>query len=466
MKKFLLLFLLIGAALLAAPGIIGFSVEGRYQVLIDRLEQAGFKVVDESYQRGWFGAMAETRFRTRLPQNQVAGEQTEDELEFSLKSQVIHGPLTPNGFGLAEIESDIWAEGKSLFPADYPATIRTLVGLDGGGRTQLDLPSTELVPAGEGPRVQFGGLSGEVSFDADFEQMAIKARMPGLSIAEGNQTLIRLAEASLDSRSWRGSAGLVLGDGSFTLKTLEFSHPQTINDLSLGQVEVEVESSEQGEQVGGTVTYRLKTAKMGDQTYGPAVLRLEITNLAAPVLVRMRQALDEIEQKNLPEAQRNMAVMAVMMASGPELLKTNPGLALKQFRLVTPDGIVDGDFSLRAVELRLEEIGDSRALLDKLAADLSFRLPERLFRLLLEQQTLLRIAQQFEQGVKEGDEVEMPAPEQLQQMVRTAAAEQLNQLLLQGVVERDGADIVSVASLSNGLLTVNGKTVPLNMLTQ
>jgi len=79
---------------------------------------------------------------------------------------------------------------------------------------------------------------------------------------------------------------------------------------------------------------------------------------------------------------------------------------------------------------------------------------------------LLRIAQQFEQGVKEGDEVEMPAPEQLQQMVRTAAAEQLNQLLLQGVVERDGADIVSVASLSNGLLTVNGKTVPLNMLTQ
>ena len=214
------------------------------------------------------------------------------------------------------------------------------------------------------------------------------------------------------------------------------------------------------------MTYRLKTAKVGDQSYGPAVLRLELTNLAAPVLVRVQQALDEIQQKNLPEVQQNMAVMSVMMASGPELLKSNPGLALKQFRLVTPDGVVEGNFSLQAIDLRLEEVGDRRALLNKLAVELSFRLPERLFRLLLEQQTLLRIVQQLEQGVNQGEDIEMPTQEQLQEMVRAAAAEQINQLLVQGVVEKDGGDITSVASLSNGLLTVNGKTVPLTMFAQ
>ena len=50
--------------------------------------------------------------------------------------------------------------------------------------------------------------------------------------------------------------------------------------------------------------------------------------------------------------------------------------------------------------------------------------------------------------------------------VRAAAAEQINQLLVQGVVEKDGGDITSVASLSNGLLTVNSKTVPLTMFAQ
>jgi uncharacterized protein YdgA (DUF945 family) len=309
-------------------------------------------------------------------------------------------------------------------------------------------------------------LSGQIDFDPDFGQVEIKARMPDLGLQEEGRTLMRLTGAALDSRSWQGSAGLVLGSGSFILETLEFSRPDMADPLILGQIEVEVESSEQGEQVAGAVIYRLESAQTGNQRYGPAALRLELNNLAAPVLVRVQQALDEIQQKNLPEAQQNMAIMSVIMASAPELLKTNPGLALKQFRLVTPDGVVEGNFSLQAVGLRLEDVGNSRALIDKLAAELSFRVPERLFRLLLEQQTLVRMVQQMEQGMSEGAELEMPAPEQLQEIVRTAAAEQLNQLLAQGVVERDSGDIASVASLSNGLLTVNGKTIPLNMLTQ
>ena len=60
----------------------------------------------------------------------------------------------------------------------------------------------------------------------------------------------------------------------------------------------------------------------------------------------------------------------------------------------------------------------------------------------------------------------MPTPGELQEMVEAAATEQLDQLLVQGLVEREGSDIATVASLSNGLLTVNGKTVPLTMLTQ
>ena len=65
----------VGGGLLAAPGFIGFNVEERYQAMIDRFEQAGFQVIDKRYERGWLGAAAETRFRTRLPHHRMADGQ-------------------------------------------------------------------------------------------------------------------------------------------------------------------------------------------------------------------------------------------------------------------------------------------------------------------------------------------------------------------------------------------------------
>ncbi|MET0106879.1 MAG: DUF945 family protein, partial [Sedimenticola sp.] len=67
MKKFFVLFVLLVAVLLAIPGYVGYQAQARYQVLVDRLERSGFRVSKHVYQRGWFGATAESDFVLPIP---------------------------------------------------------------------------------------------------------------------------------------------------------------------------------------------------------------------------------------------------------------------------------------------------------------------------------------------------------------------------------------------------------------
>ena len=69
MKRFLVLFVALGAALLSIPGVLGFQVQERYQDLIRNIQGGGLQVSSQSYRRGWFGATASTEFYLPLPES-------------------------------------------------------------------------------------------------------------------------------------------------------------------------------------------------------------------------------------------------------------------------------------------------------------------------------------------------------------------------------------------------------------
>jgi uncharacterized protein YdgA (DUF945 family) len=100
--------------------------------------------------------------------------------------------------------------------------------------------------------------------------------------------------------------------------------------------------------------------------------------------------------------------------------------------------------------------------MEKLAAEASLRIPEKLFRRLLGQQIRLQIAQ-LQQAEKISTDL---TAEQLDKLVADQVDGQLQQLVRQGVLERDGEYLATVARFSDGLLTVNGKTIPLAQLLQ
>lgn len=458
MKKFSLLAIVVLALVLGAPAIVGFKVEDRYQLLIDRAQQRGLNITAHDYQRGWFSSTATTRFQSVKP-GQAAGDG--QSLGLTLVSTISHGPLVSTGLGLAEIDSDIEFSDQAIFAPDYPAQIHTLIELAGHGVTRIELPASENAGSTDLPHITFGGLSARISFSADQRDFDLNLVSKGLQIGDGDNKLVELGEAQLDSSTSTSASGLLLGGGELTIERFSVRDAETGGQVDIEGIAVDVQSSEASEQVAAAANYRIESIAVGEEHYGPGLLRVELDRLSAPQMVRLQQAMEEINRQSMSDAERGMALMGVVMTVAPELLKGDPSIAIKPLRLVTPEGTVDGELTLRGNGLTLADLSSVQSLAGKLVADLSLRMPEKLLRAMLVQQTRMKLEQQMALVVEQGGEVPDLDEEQLRQLIELRVDEQIDQWLLQEVVERVGSDLATVVSLSSGLLTVNGKTVPI-----
>jgi len=465
MKKFVVIFLLLGLALLSLPGYIGFQAEDRYRVMIDQLEKGGLQVGAHRYRRGWFGADAETELVIPLARMDMAGPEEPKAFHFTLQSKLVHGPLLPEGgFGLAEIDSAILVDGENIFPADYPALLRTHIAWDGAGETLVDLPATRLEGRADRPRIEFKGLRGRATMDAGFSHARIQAHLAGVKINEGGDRLLEIGNVSLNSQSRRDGDGLMLGGGRIDVGSFELLDMGRAVSLRLAGIAIDVESTAQAGMVSGAVSYRLESAQISGEDYGPAQLKLSMGNLPATVLLKLQHAMEDIQR--LPQDQQPMAAVSVLLESGPELLKADPKFAVERLSIKTPEGDIEGRFALQPVGLQWSEVGNFQMVLNKLESQLALRMPVSFFKTLFAQQARAQLMRDLQMRRQTGEALEMPGPKALQQMVDAAAEAQIDRLLAQEVLVRDGEVLATEASLSSGLLSVNGKTIPLFMSAQ
>lgn len=459
MKKFFFLTILVVALVLGAPAVIGIKAESRYQLAIDHIQQSGLRVVSHSYSRGWFGAKAETGIVFVAPEGASAATGP-DSPHLTLVSTIAHGPLVSTGLGIAEIDSQIEFAEKTLALPDDQAQIHTMIDLDGSGHTRINLPAADMTGSAKMPDISFDGLSGEMQFgiDGDIDTHLV---LHGLVVGSDGQKLLELGETRLQSNSRTSVSGLMLGNGKFSMQRLKLSGPEQGEQVAMQQLDVDLASSEELEQVSAVASYRVERVEVGHDVYGPGQLRVELNRLSGPVLVRLQRAITDIKSQSMSDAQRGMALMGVVMNVASELLKGDPGIVIKPLSLVTPDGTVEGELSLRGNGLRLADISNMPVLAGKLVADLSLRAPEKLFRSMLVQQSARRLKQQIAAMIEQGGEAPRLEQGELQQLIERQVDQQLSEWISQEVIVRDGSDLATVASLSSGLLTVNGKTIPL-----
>ncbi len=459
MKKYLLFFLIVLGVLLVVPGIVGFKVQEQYQGMLDRTVQTGFEILEQEYHRGWFASEARAELRILI---QASVDSTEPlEMVLTLENRIDHGPLTSQGLALAEIETDLLLDGEKLFPEDYPAVIATRISLDGSGTTVIEMPAIDLMESDERPAIRFGGLSGVVNFDTAMENISVGMDMPGLEVIEDGLQLVKAGEVSMESRSWLGESGLTLGSGNLKLHDLSIYDAASGEQFSLQGLGLEVDSSEQEGQVAGFATYSLDSLEIGDKEYGPGILKVELVRLSAPVLLELQRSIEDMQGQQMTEAQRGMAIMGVLMGSASAFLENDPGMSVDPLRFSTPDGELNARFSLNANGLKWEHVGNPQIMITKLDASLSFRIPEKLLRSLLESQARTRLVKEIEGLTEELGEQPLVEQEQLDSMVDAEVEAQMEQWLGQGLMERDQEDVVTEAQLADGLLTVNGQPVPL-----
>jgi uncharacterized protein YdgA (DUF945 family) len=230
-------------------------------------------------------------------------------------------------------------------------------------------------------------------------------------------------------------------------------------------IEVSGESRENEAFIEAEASYRLAAIELAGTRYGPGLLRIQVGRLAAPVLARMQQELESISRQSLSEMEMGMAMLGLLSQTAAGLLSGDPVLSISPLRIETPEGPVEAEFSLQTQDLALPDLANVPMLLTRLQGDFSVRVPEVLLKALLVEQTQKRIELQLAES--NGHQGAPPASVlrdgQMREAVEAQVEQQIALWLRQGFVEREGGSLKSVASLSSGLLSVNGKTIPLSI---
>ncbi len=442
-----------------APGIIGSQAEVYYQQLQTELQKArNITIVQSSYDRGWYGAIAKMDLTLELPVKTAKGKTITKIFELQSTSEITHGPLVTVGAGLAEIITVITG-ADSVFPEDYRADIHTQVSFGGSGTATIILPSAKLQLAENQQPMEFGGITGEVVFDDQMSEVRSQFSMPQLVVNNVDSKPLMVGDVELRTETNKSSSGLTMGGGYLQVGHMSIGNSDAGLDLSLIKLRLDASSAESMGSVSTNIIYSFDEFKVNEETYGPAELNFELSRLPADALLKMQQGLEAVNAQALSEAQKGMAVMSVLMGHAPAMLQGDPKLSISKLSLMTPDGEVNGDLMLQAVGLNWAEITNPATILGKLVGEASVQIPEVLLLELLEKQARQQYQTLQQRRLKEG--LTAVDPKKAEPDFEQQSKQLLALWMRQQFAVRNGANISSVAVLSQGLLTVNGKTIPL-----
>jgi uncharacterized protein YdgA (DUF945 family) len=456
MKKLLWLFLLIVALSLAAPGFLGMEAEGHYNAVVAQLQNAGYRVTDRTYARGWF--TSDARLQLELPVPQTPDAET---LRLLVKTHAVHGPFLGEigqPFGLARLDSEIWLGSEPLVVGDGTAPLRTLVGFLGSAKTLIQVPPRKV--ALSGGTLETAAVSGELNFGAG-ERVAFGELLMPLVRLQGSDGVVgELGGLELTVDLRRGPAGLPVGVWRFGVNRMALSAPADARAFVLDAFEVSGRSEVRDDAMDLAADYRLRAATAEGKTYGPFDLRFAARRLAVDALARIQAAGEEAAAEGATAEERSEALGVALLANADALLAKDPSIALDQLSFDLPEGRVAASLELRAVGLRVAELRNAETALQHIQGKASLRLPEVILASLLREQGRQQLAALAEQD----PEAAQPSAEEVEAMVGQFAAQQIETLVAQQLLVRDGGAVAVAAELRNGLLTVNGKSIPLAAL--
>ncbi len=459
MKKLRALLLVVLALLVLLPYFLGFEIKNRYRGLLSQFEEAGYQLASHEYDQGFYHSQA--RSVLAIPVYTPQGDKTD--IRVKIVSDIVHGPYTISdgwlGY-LTRFESRFFHQDQALFPEDMGSQIVTKMAFSGDGTTRLDIPSlANTLELENNLFLDFSGLQGQIGFNVVNGQVSINAYTPGLRLSSPGQGELRIGKVQLESDSARGVADLMLGKGSFEIEHIAMNDWQRGFGLDVRNIAISAHTFAEAENVNVLASYSVDAFDVDKEHFGPVQIELELTSISAEAMARIQENIKDMQRQQLPPEQQGMAIMGVFMSVMPSLLEQNPGVSLKKFELNTPQGMIQASLSLKVDDMSITDMGVSDKFLQKLVGDASLQIPESLLRQLMSNSTRQQLL--MELGKNQDESVELPDPESIEELVEQQVSAQLESLIGQGLLERRGLDLVTVANLKAGLLSINGKMIPL-----
>lgn len=454
---------LVAAAVVAslfAPFLLGLHAEQFHRQLLDGLVERGYRIVRDEYRRGWLTSRAVVVVAPPISAAPVTGPASEPPSEptrLQLTSRIDHGPRAGDWSQwppvLATTRGRITAiGGPRQFP---PLLVDGVLAADGAIAAELRMPNVAY--SGLAGRLHLEDARGSLRCDSGMRDWRGDGELRRLEAVDGNARNVVVEGLGWHLDLANADVGLPSGEILLELDRLSLDSvgrppPVALADLRLGLRSVIADG-----QVSLAAELGVGELSVDHAAFAPSHLRLSLTRVDAPALADLRAGLTALSARDLPASMRGLAIGALMTRSLPALLAREPRLALEALTLMTPKGPVTATAFVELSDGELSDLQQPLFWLTRLSGEARVSAPRALVLQLLLDEQRRRVRQELRHRGEPDDVL----PPRLEAEVAAAASAALAALIRDGWLLADGDRLRASAALGDGVLTLNGKRLPI-----
>ena len=474
MKKLVILLVIILLCLVTWAGatyVVGSKIEANYTTLLEKYPRFGpVTLTGRNYQRGFLGSTAETVLHFKVPASaQPEGQQDRPEsLEIVLTHTLKHGPLAGAAPALTLIETrlteiNINGEPQDDFFNNIPQMQEPLaltkVGFD--GTTQSHVQISPFTIEEDDGQITWEGFNMDSEYSPGSKTINGTLSTPGMKIAMPDGHM-----------NWQGLSGhfeitealpmLYVGPQEMTVGAFDMDFPSSSaaenKKISMDEIKITSDSQFDGKQVHYQQFMQFAGIDIDGETYGPGSIDIELKNLEAQPLSDFQAQVQEIYFG--PDSLDPDLLLARLLPLYSQLFVDlgtgEPELLINKLTFATPMGNIDGRAQVKYNGQGEEVLAVSGALLQNLEASADLAVDESLVSGIMAANISKKLTQARNDGLLpdySDEDIATMAEQQLQS--------QIEALLLQNLIVRDGQTLKSSAVFNQGQLEVNGQMLPL-----
>jgi uncharacterized protein YdgA (DUF945 family) len=451
--------ILLGLVLAAGPLALGYLAKVGYETLLaDLMEDLPEReILENSYDRGWFASSA--AFEVLIPPDPAAQAPLRP-TRIRVDSRIEQGPWVwlTTGFPpvLGRAHTLLAVQGFPVALPELPVSID--LHADGSGRMQLRVPPGETLPTGEVMGLRHGALDGELLVSAVQEAVEMRLMLSEGVLTTPTGPLARVTDLRFEADRPDASSGtgrlqvaLVEVEGAAGATGSARTAPPSLRIQGISATLSRALREGLLDLRLGLTAQQLATATV---TYGRSELGVSGERLDVDALADLGEGIRLLATDQVAHEMRGLVTAGLIARLAPRFVASATRIGVEPIRIETPDGL-----ALGRLDLRLDPGADAPSRLTSgvvdwlvlLRADGELELPEAV--------ALDWIARSLEPDVEDRA---LPTSEPAaEQAARQEAQTLLDGWIREGWVTRRDTRISSALRLGDGLLTVNGKTVPL-----
>jgi uncharacterized protein YdgA (DUF945 family) len=356
--------------------LMGYAIERRIDEFQQHLNDQNpyVKVSGVSFHRGWFISDQEL---TLEPAQVAFGAGT---LRVTVHNTIHHGPICGiTCIGLASVEShlvfneELQARVAAIFGGAEPLSIKSRLGLLGGGSTHVSSPAFKDAVISDASLAS-DGIAADSDYTANVDSYSTRASAPHLSYASKDGKRFEVSNVAIDVHSKRALRTLYTGDSSFSIGKIAYGNAMGLGAFTAADVRVNSHAEIANGFLQAAVTYDLGAVQAGPVTLTSTKMDITFRHLDADSLERLTAQLREVNRDaTITPQDRSATMLGAIKAPMMSLLEKQPEIGIDQMVIATATGSTAISGSIKFKQLVAGDFdGDAgaKALIKKVDVDL------------------------------------------------------------------------------------------------